>query len=654
MALHVFVAMPYGNKEGIDFNKIYTEFIKPALVGEGYEVFRADEELSAGNIRTDMFQELLLADLVVVDLSIDNPNVWYELGVRHALRTRGVVQIKCKRDYMPFDVYTDRALTYHIKDGLPDPEFIEKDKAALVAMSRETVSCWHGRKISPVYHLLRYLREPDWKSLRVEEAIEFWEKYNKWKDCIDLAQKNQKPGDVLVLADEVPVNFLRVEAYRAAGSALLKLEQFSLALEQFEKALAIDPDDLESCHQKGILLGRLKKQDASKKWLADIIEKHPKSAETWALLGRVYKDAWVNSWRGDNKKLEEMKNDAINEDCLLHEAIKCYTEGFLADPTNYYSGINAVTLLYLLRHLTAGNEKTDMLQALEGGVRWSVRSALTKEPKHSKNFWVRATLGDLEVLMSNTQVVEKKYKCAIVAAEKDSFALNSSRQQLLILKQLGFRPDEVSAAIKIFDRAIEKINAPEERWEPRKVFLFSGHMIDKPNREEPRFPAEKENIAAEAISAKLDELDAGKEDLALCGGACGGDLLFAEACLQRGLRLELRIPFDEPTFLSESVIFAGDAWRDRFYKVKDNENTQLHILPDEIGILPQKVDPYSRNNRWQLYTALAYGPEKVRFICLWNGKSGDGPGGTKHMLEEVKKHSGRVYVLDTNELFKKV
>jgi hypothetical protein len=52
-----------------------------------------------------------------VDLSIDNPNLWYELGVRHALRARGVVQIKCKRDYMPFDVYTDRTFSYHIKNA---------------------------------------------------------------------------------------------------------------------------------------------------------------------------------------------------------------------------------------------------------------------------------------------------------------------------------------------------------------------------------------------------------------------------------------------------------------------------------------------------------------------------------------------------------
>src|SRR5918992_3011917 len=131
MALHAFVAMPFGTKEGIDFDAVYRDYIRPALEGAGFEVFRADEEPRAGNIRTDMFQELLLADLVVADLSIDNPNVWYELGVRHALRSRGVIQIQCRRDYLPFDVYVDRTLLYHIKDGAPDPAFLEADKKAL-------------------------------------------------------------------------------------------------------------------------------------------------------------------------------------------------------------------------------------------------------------------------------------------------------------------------------------------------------------------------------------------------------------------------------------------------------------------------------------------------------------------------------------------
>src|SRR5215831_5352243 len=121
MAYHAFVAMPYGVKEKIDFNKVYSDLIKPALEGARFEVFRSDEEMRAGDIRTDMFQELLMADLVLADLSIDNPNVWYELGVRHALRARGVVLVSGDRSPAAFDLYTDRKVRYALKNGGPDP-----------------------------------------------------------------------------------------------------------------------------------------------------------------------------------------------------------------------------------------------------------------------------------------------------------------------------------------------------------------------------------------------------------------------------------------------------------------------------------------------------------------------------------------------------
>ena len=134
MALHAFVAMPFGTREGVDFNRVYREYIKA-----GFEVFRADEEMRAGEIRKDMFQELLLADLVVVDLSIDNPNVWYELGVRHGLRKRGVVQIGSRKDRLPFDVVTDRTLRYSLKDGAPDPDTLEDDKKKLAAFATGTL-----------------------------------------------------------------------------------------------------------------------------------------------------------------------------------------------------------------------------------------------------------------------------------------------------------------------------------------------------------------------------------------------------------------------------------------------------------------------------------------------------------------------------------
>ena len=123
---------------------------------------------------------------------------------------------------------------------------------------------------------------------------------------------------------------------------------------------------------------------------------------------------------------------------------------------------------------------------------------------------------------------------------------------------------------------------------PRKVALFSGHMIDAPDRLSQRFPPDKEPIARRAIEEALRDLGIGGTDLAICGGACGGDLLFAEAATARGARLELFIPFDEPTFLQGSVDFAGGDWRARYLAMK--ARATLHVQPDELGPPPSDED----------------------------------------------------------------
>ena len=184
---------------------------------------------------------------------------------------------------------------------------------------------------------------------------------------------------------------------------------------------------------------------------------------------------------------------------------------------------------------------------------------------------------------------------------------------------------------------------------PRKVLLFSGHTIDAPGRSEARFPADKEPIAAAAIAKTLVRIDVGPGDLAICGGACGGDLLFAEASLARGSTLELYIPFDEPTFLANSVDFADANWRARFFAAKSQAT--LHVMADECRPVVAGEDPYERNNLWMLESAARFGTERIDFVCLWNGQGGDGPGGTQHLIEEVRRRSGRTHWLNTTQLW---
>src|SRR5690242_7199194 len=206
---HAFVIMPFGKKKGADgaiydFNAVYSQLIKPALEMAGFESFRADEETTSGDILTDMFQELLLADLCIADMSIDNANVFYELGIRHAFRKRGIVHIQAGRACMPFDVFNVRTIPYHITpEGVPDPSFLEKDKAAISRVTRDTWASDVESVHSPIFNLLDGLVEPDRKTLRTPLATGFWHEYNEWQDRVTIAQRQKPIGDILLLTEEI-------------------------------------------------------------------------------------------------------------------------------------------------------------------------------------------------------------------------------------------------------------------------------------------------------------------------------------------------------------------------------------------------------------------------------------------------------------------
>jgi len=80
------------------------------------------------------------------------------------------------------------------------------------------------------------------------------------------------------------------------------------------------------------------------------------------------------------------------------------------------------------------------------------------------------------------------------------------------------------------------------------------------------------------------------------------------------------------------------------------------LVPESIikfsAMLREGEDAYERNNRWMLESALGFGSEKVEFVCLWDGEGGDGPGGTRHMMDAVRNQGGRTRWLDTTKLWR--
>lgn len=657
---HAFVVMPFGTKpaaddSSIDFNRVYVELIQPALAHAGLNPCRADQEVRAGDIRTDMFQELLLADLVLADLTIDNPNVWYELGVRHALRARGVVLISGGRVTTAFDLYTDRKVRYGLRDGGPDPSTLDNDRAVLAGVVRATMESWKGRRISPVYVLLPQLKEPEWERLRVGDVREFWEAHDAWRNRIELARKAERIGDVLVLADEAPVAAFRAMAWIEAGISLRRAERYRFAVEQLDRGLAIEPDNLLALREKGICLQRLAKAsepgysiDLALQHYDDILKDYPEDAETWALTGRVYKDAWLARWREGDHPTDLQREEALDSIDSLLEAQNRYLSGFRADPSHYYSGINALTLMQIALHLGVVSESGPAPQTLAGAIRFAAES----ENDRAASFWALTTLADLAVIEGSSEEAKAAYRRAIAKPEMDRFALHSCRDNLLLLQALGFRPEVVAAAIATLDRAIERAAPAKQLWRPRLAILFSGHRMDGPDRAEPRFPPTMEPAALEKIEAALSEIDAGEQDIAFCQAAAGGDLLFLEACQRRGVHCQVLLPFEEPIFLQKSVLPScdGERWRDRYYAMNERLNLPVRIMPEELGPGPPERSPYERCNLWLLYSALACGIPRVRFICLWDGEQGDGPGGTAHLHQELAKRTGRIQWIDTRSL----
>ena len=186
--------------------------------------------------------------------------------------------------------------------------------------------------------------------------------------------------------------------------------------------------------------------------------------------------------------------------------------------------------------------------------------------------------------------------------------------------------------------------------EPRRVVLFSGHRVDATGRVPPRFPDDKAEHAGALIDRALRDLDVGPGDLALTQGSSGGDLLFAESAARRGALLRLMQPAPEPRFIEESVRASanGDAWVQRYLALRAHLPEPPLQLPDAPD--GTRADRFERCNHWLLDTALGWGPERMRFVCLWDGNPSNRPGGTAQMVEEVRRRGVPITWLDVRHL----
>jgi len=106
--LKCFIVMPFGDS---DLQVVYEDFVRPTVENVGLECERGDDVFGSNVIMDDILRSIESADLVLADLSRRNANVFYEVGICHALQ-KPVLLLAQSIDDVPFDLRHRRVLLY--------------------------------------------------------------------------------------------------------------------------------------------------------------------------------------------------------------------------------------------------------------------------------------------------------------------------------------------------------------------------------------------------------------------------------------------------------------------------------------------------------------------------------------------------------------
>lgn len=655
--MRAFIVRPFGVKNNIDFDQVERELIDPALTAAGVEGRTTGEIVRQGNIRTDMFQRLLTADLVIADLSIHNANVFYELGIRHSLREKRTFMIKSEGDSYPFDLQTDRYFTYDRDDPKKSlPDLIKALKHTMASTDQD----------SPVFGSL--------PNMKAQDPAKFLAVPTGFNDELEIATRNKYLGDLELLASEAKGFDWGVEGLRVAGRAQFKLKAFHGARDTWEAVRGFNLQDLEANTLLGTIyqrLGDLTRSDLAVNRVLDRVDVTGMDrAEALSLRARNAKTSWRDVWK--DLPPEEQREEALRSP-FLQKSLDAYAAAFDEALNHFYSGLNALGMLKVQIELATAlpevwaesfedddeaerelAERQEQFRKLAAAVEISISAAQVRLKREDKSdIWVDISEADLCCLTSDKpKRVATTYRKALAGAP--AFAADAARAQLDLYQRLGVLTANVTEALKEFP-------TPEPpRPKQERVLLFTGHMIDKPDRAEPRFPAAKEDVARQAIREAIEKERAiAPIAYGIAGGASGGDILLHEVCAELGIptRLYLALPREE--YIVASVKSAGPQWVERFNQLL-NKHPEARVLSETEDLpswLVEREDEYNiwqRNSLWLLHNALAEQDQSVTLIALWNGKTGDGPGGTADLVDQAGQRGAKVVILDTNKLFNTV
>jgi hypothetical protein len=461
-----FVDMPFGKKVDltsgveVDFDQIYERAIEPAINGVGLQPIRGDRERTGGIIHAAMYGRLLLSGYVVADLTLANPNVFYELGIRHTAQPYTTVPIFAAIHSVPFDVSLVRAIPYSLESGKLTPEAEAKLKADLMARLRSAIDGTAAND-SPIFQLI-----PNFPSLDLppgvketfEDKVQTSEGFRK-----QLAGARAQPSDAERLAALLMIRKnlgdVKVAQREVLIDLMLSLRDVSgdpRAWDEMTRLIEEFPDPLRSSvivrQQRALALNRRNgpgDREEACNAIDRLLKEKGADPETYGILGRIHKDRY----RDFTAKKSLLASAALDD------AIDAYTKGFESDSRNYFPGVNAITLLI---------EKGDP-DSLERAARLNPLVTFAVERKGgiaSTDYWDLATVLELSAAGNDWAKVIRVLPKTLLAG-KESWKIKTTLGNLGLLRnareRAGQTPTELTEVMQHFQDRYDELHGKEQQ-----------------------------------------------------------------------------------------------------------------------------------------------------------------------------------------------
>jgi len=388
-----------------------------------------------------------------------------------------------------------------------------------------------------------------------------------------------------------------LDAVRAFVKRALSAGEFLTAYDAARATVDNHPGDDWLQQRMALALAQMGSSRRAQDILNLLVAKDPTNRETLSILGRTYKDQWCAQ---------------PEQEHYLRQAFDCYNRAFEVPPADSYPGINAATIAFLLKETDKANR-----------IAKTVLEICQKQPD---DYWKHATVAEALVVLGDEEGAKSAYRAAVAAENDNLRAFSSTRKQARVLsRQLYGRPD-------VFD----------ECFPIPKLVVFSGHMIDAPDRRSPRFPPSKEAEIKELLEKQLAAMNAG---IGFASAASGSDILFLEAMLARGGTIHLVLPWPAEEFVKTSVAVAGDGtWVERFHKVLDRA-ASIRVLGELY--MPGSATGFEYCNLAMTGLARLFARSldlEITPLAVWDGYAG-APGGTGSFVRYWRTHRVPVKVV---------